>query len=542
MIFQKLNNLISIIQIYNSKPSFFQKKVLDDVTVLKSLVEELDRVKEKETITQITNNFLFGYEFQRLNQEFDLLKAIKTPNKNPEQKIVINIELKKSCKEKKAIKKQLRNHQFYFNRVGIEYRNMYLFGYCEDKKQCFEYVEISDGEYELVEISIKRLYKVLYKFRTYKYFDIDEIFKVDNILISPLNNWKDFVNKNYLLTESQRQLRDDVLTKDKKIIRVTGAAGSGKTLVLYDIVRKLVDNGKEVVVIPCHTKIEAHSKLAKHIHFNSIGVGSMDHKDKYSELSKAHYIFVDEAQRMSKKQINRLISKFDDGNLEKLIFFYDQLQWLKSGEKDISNFLKELEPDNSQDLQLKGSIRSNYFITLFAMNLLHSKGKYNPLMEKRKKFIFEDLKKYDVKSSNLVNIYYFDNYQNAREFMSRSVETMGSTPIYFTPSTNGIHGGPRVYYNNPINDEITDFSKNPHKYMGQEFDSVTVPIDSKFSYDDNGDLVVNELCNISDPVQMLYEMITRARNELNIVVINDLQLFEKLEQIKQTTERMFNKN
>ena len=112
--------------------------------------------------------------------------------------------------------------------------------------------------------------------------------------------------------------------------------------------------------------------------------------------------------------------------------------------------------------------------------------------------------------------------------MSNSAQTMGSTPIYFTPSTNGIHGGPRVYYDNPFDDEIVDSEKNPHKYMGQEFDSVTVPIDSKFSYDTNGDLVVNELCNISDPVQMLYEMVTRARRELNIVVIDNFPLFEKL--------------
>ena len=539
MEYRQLNNLVSITQLYKSKPSFFPKKILDDVTALKSLVEELAKVKGSKTVTKITNNFLFAYDFKRLNQEFDLLKAVKTPNKDPEQKIVINIELKKSYKEKKAIKKQLKNHQFYFNRAGIDYKDMYLFGYCEDTNQCFEYVETSGGEYELEEISIKQLYQVLYKFRTYKYFDIDEIFRVENILISPLNNWKEFVDKNYLLTEAQRQLRDDVLTINKKIIRVTGSAGSGKTLVLYDTVRKLAEKGKEVIVIPCHTKIDAHSKLAKYIHFNSIGVGSMNHKDRCSELSKANYIFVDEAQRMSKKQINTLISKFNDGNLEKLIFFYDQLQWLKSGEEDISDYLEKIDPQNSQHFQLKGSIRSNYFITLFAMNLLHSKGKYDPIMDKRKKFIFEDLKKYNVKPTNSVNIYYFDNYIDAREFMSRTAETMGSTPIYFTPSTNGIHDGSRKYYDNPINDKITDFSKNPHKYMGQEFDSVTVPIDSKFSYDSDGNLIVKELCNISEPVQMLYEMVTRARNELNIVVIDNLPLFEKLQQIKRDTEKLF---
>ena len=75
--------------------------------------------------------------------------------------------------------------------------------------------------------------------------------------------------------------------------------------------------------------------------------------------------------------------------------------------------------------------------------------------------------------------------------------------------------------------------------MGQEFDSVTVPINSIFTYNKDGDLVVNTLCNISNPVQMLYEMVSRARNELNIVVIDDLDLFIKLNEIKNETQSMF---
>lgn len=415
---------------------------------------------------------------------------------------------------------------------------MYLFGYCEDKKQFFEYKVKSDGVEQFSEISSSRVFEVLKKFYTYKYFDIDTTFKVDNILISPLNDWKDFVDENYLLTENQEQIKSQILTeKEKKILRVTGSAGSGKTLVLYDVVRTLAQEGKNIVVIPCHTKNEAHSKLAEYLKFEAIGVGSMNHRN--TDLSQANYIFVDEAQRMSKKQIDRIVSEFQHGNLEKVIFFYDELQWLKSGERYTSDYLKTVERHNSMDLQLKGSIRSNYFLTLFSMNLLHSTGNYSSIMRKRSKFIFDDFKKYNVKVENLVNIYYFDNYQNARVFMSNSAQTMGSTPIYFTPSTNGIHGGPRVYYDNPFDDEIVDSEKNPHKYMGQEFDSVTVPIDSKFSYDTNGDLVVNELCNISDPVQMLYEMVTRARRELNIVVIDNFPLFEKLEQIKSDTEKTF---
>lgn len=108
MEYRQLNNLVSITQLYKSKPSFFPNKILDDVTALKSLVEELAKVKGSKTVTKITNNFLFAYDFKRLNQEFDLLKAVKTPNKDPEQKIVINIELKKVIKKRKQSKNNLK--------------------------------------------------------------------------------------------------------------------------------------------------------------------------------------------------------------------------------------------------------------------------------------------------------------------------------------------------------------------------------------------------------------------------------------------------
>lgn len=84
------------------------------------------------------------------------------------------------------------------------------------------------------------------------------------------------------------------------------------------------------------------------------------------------------------------------------------------------------------------------------MNLLYSKDKNKndnykdtivELIKKRKNFLFRDLKKNNVKSTNSVNIYYFDNHQSAREFMSTTPETLGSTPLYFTPSKNGIHDG-----------------------------------------------------------------------------------------------------
>lgn len=215
MINTKFNNLVSIVKQYDAAPSRF-RDIKDDVTALKSLLEKLSKDYGEEEITKVTNNFLFGYEFERINQEFDLLKGVETPYVDLKQNFIINIELKKSINKSKHLKRQLRTHRFYFNRVGIEDSNMYLFGYCEDEQQLFEYKVESNGTEQFNEISSERVFEVLKKFYTYKYFDINTNFKIDNILISPLNDWKDFVDENYLLTASQEQLKDQIISEKEK--------------------------------------------------------------------------------------------------------------------------------------------------------------------------------------------------------------------------------------------------------------------------------------------------------------------------------------
>ena len=94
----KMNNLISIVKQYDVAPNRFHS-IKDDITALKSMVEELSNNYGEKKITQVTNNFLFGYEFERINQEFDLLKAVETPYVESKQNFIINIELKKVLKK-----------------------------------------------------------------------------------------------------------------------------------------------------------------------------------------------------------------------------------------------------------------------------------------------------------------------------------------------------------------------------------------------------------------------------------------------------------
>ena len=41
--------------------------------------------------------------------------------------------------------------------------------------------------------------------------DLDDVFKIGNILVSPLNNPLDFIDGKYLLTENQENIKNEII-------------------------------------------------------------------------------------------------------------------------------------------------------------------------------------------------------------------------------------------------------------------------------------------------------------------------------------------
>lgn len=56
------------------------------------------------------------------------------------------------------------------------------------------------------------------------------------------------------------------------------------------------------------------------------------------------------------------------------------------------------------------------------------------------------------------------------------------------------------------------------KVVGQEYDNVVAVLDQYFFYDENGKL--NTRAYYYDATKMLFQMVTRARKKLNIIIIN----------------------
>ena len=65
-----------------------------------------------------------------------------------------------------------------------------------------------------------------------------------------------------------------------------------------------------------------------------------------------------------------------------------------------------------------------------------------------------------------------------------------------------------------------------HAVIGQEFEKVAAVIDEHFGYDDDGKLV-NAAPGWYSLPQMLFQILTRTREELYIVIINNVVMLSR---------------
>lgn len=97
--------------------------------------------------------------------------------------------------------------------------------------------------------------------------NIERLFRAKDYLISPINKPQLFVEGNYYLTGQQEEIKNKIINGinngEHKIWGIQGSAGTGKTLLLYDIAKTL---GQIMRVCVIHSGILSQ----EHIELNSI--------------------------------------------------------------------------------------------------------------------------------------------------------------------------------------------------------------------------------------------------------------------------------
>ncbi|QEA58550.1 hypothetical protein FGL74_01925 [Leuconostoc koreense] len=286
------------------------ERYLNDLGVLQIRERELEgieRLVRHFMDEQVAlNHFYIGYSMPKISKEFDLLAFDKKQR-------VVNIELKSQADyDQEKIKKQLVNNKYYLSQVAKEVKS---FTYNSDSDIIYTLTETD--ELSITNISSTHLfltsafYRIIATFDSADIGNLDNLFKVNLYLVSPFRETHDFLAGNYLLTQQQQALQNNMLTINKSGFYVVNVpSGNAKSLMLYDTVKKI--NRKNTVLIVHVGKLNAaQSSLRRNYDWKIIPIRQFMKKIKSKKLQKFDFIFIDEVQNLSIKDMNTLVNYFE---------------------------------------------------------------------------------------------------------------------------------------------------------------------------------------------------------------------------------------
>lgn len=441
------------------------------------------------------DGFFVSYTIAQIGKELDLLRF--------GDEYILNIEVKSELKiaqKELKILKQMRENHYYLKFLGKPIR---IFTYVENDG----FYQYDDAQDNVVKIQAQILANSM-KMQTVDYaIDPDKEFIPSNYLISPFNSTEQFIAGEYFLTSAQQKIKDEIRSElavcPFMFFCISANAGTGKTLLMYDIAKERIAEGKKVKIVHCGLLNNGHQKLQADYGWDIVSIRAIPNNKDYVDLNGYDYVFVDESQRIRGAQLQALTQKAIEKKVP-MIFSFDTKQYLRSGETlNLSDYLIEAYPRiPTATKKLTNKIRTNKAMASFITNLMNI-GKSN-----------------DNLNYNCVTVEYIDNYDVLKPYIA-FLETKGWTPITYTTSQHNVDPYDKV-------SEICE--KNAHAVIGQEFSKVVFVMDENFQYADDGKLLVRH--SYYSAKGMLYQIVTRVVDELKIIVFNNPELYIKLLQIK----------
>ena len=479
----KKDSSIKFIQLYNSKIK------ISDLIALEKLVLEVLNI-DKAIPIYFLNNFYIDYTIPQIGKEFDLLRF--TSNS------ILNIELK--LEKTTKIEKQLLQNKYYLKFLD---KKLYLFTYIAKENKIYKL----NNENRLIETSLKELITIIKKQYDENIIldNLDEYFKPSNYLISPFNKIKEFINGEYFLTKEQEQIEQELHEKLKtgnKHFLITGEAGSGKTLLAYHLAKSFQNEGLNVVIIQTGSLNSGHIKLKEDFSWNILPIKDWD---KILSVKSLDVIFIDEVQRANNKYQFSKIMEYIINNDVLLIMSGDKMQTLGANEG------WAIEQENIIQFNLTNKIRTNKELSNFIKVLLDLKRKHH----------------INISSKN-IDITYFDTISEAKQYIQSKSETYSY--ISYTPNL-----GRHTPYCKAHSLNFSTIGTS-HQVIGQEFENVIAIMDEHFYYNEENKLKAFKIKdNPYSTLKMFFQQITRAINKLEIVIISNIDLYNKIINI-------FNKN
>ncbi|AMY05857.1 AAA family ATPase [Staphylococcus condimenti] len=490
---RKLYNLKKFLNIYATKDiELINTYIESDYLPLKE--NEIEDLKSLISLLALSykdfEGFFLSYKVPYIGHEMDLLKVVDNA--------ILNIELK-SQSEFIKINKQQKHNYFYLKTLNkhvdiITYNNQEgkFYKYCQETE---ESIEISVGEVreKFCELSEEKFIS-----------DIDYLFKPSNFLISPFNDTDKFLKGQYYLTAEQEEIKKEIMNHQGTIAIIEGRPGTGKSLLLYDIARTL-KRDFNILMIHCALLNEGHEEMIE----KNWNIKSAHKNWVYDEVyyEGKDYIFIDESHRFYPGQLDHVLSIAIKKDI-KVITTIDPLQYLKDNENDFENLERLKSYTDTYYKKMGNKIRSNPEISSFIKSIFNLRNKHM--------FKYEN-----------ISIEYLSNRDDWISYL-QSLKKRGWTYLSFTKSKDEIS----YHKYCPTNSYF-----NTHRIIGQEFNKVAVILDEGFQYKNGylgyyGEYYYN-------PRQMLFQNLTRAREKIKIIIINNIDLYKNVNKI---ITKSFDKN
>jgi len=507
----RTQNLVSVYQgaLALEESSYETKKGFNTLKSheIRNLQSFCDAMRNCSCCISDFDGFYVGYSIKQIGKEFDLLSFRKGS--------MINIEIKGELSEDRKmekIQKQMRVNYYYLKFLNRELR---IFTYVENDG-FYEYMIKNDTVIKIRAETVAGCISGSNSDPVDYEADPDKEFIPSNYLISPFNSTEEFMKDEYFLTTDQqnikKQIQDKLLETSFTYFFISANAGTGKTLLTYDIAKDVIRSGKKVMIIHCGMLNDGHSSLICNYGWNIRSIRDFKGKEKTEIegiLKECSILLIDEAQRIREWQLNLIIQISKELKIP-IVFSYDVNQYLKETEKlDVKKYISEAYTDIALfQRTLTTKIRTNKEIASFITNLKQIGRSKDHL------------------NYECITIEYMD-FRSAQEYV-HFLRTIGWTPLTYTVSK----------YTPDHFNYLSNLGENAHSVIGQEFSKVVFVMDDNFKYSSSNKLMVRRVGSYYSVEGMLYQIVTRAINELKIIVIGNPELYAKLVEIKSMGESM----
>lgn len=452
---------------------------------LRALTENLLGCLPADDPLQYLDGFWFSYTIAHISKEFDLLKFSENGD------CILNIELKSEAIGEERIRAQLEQNRYYLSNIS---GSIYSFTFVMET--CTLY-QLNDRKY-LKECSFEDLAAVLRRpaFTSYIKEDLDRWFRSSDYLISPVASPERLLQGKYFLTNQQWEFRRTVLARinafresssdtapessgdsQVPVITVTGEAGTGKTLLLFDLALEL-SKKKKVLFLHGGPLRNGHRLIDSRLK----NVAVLSGTDPVSDPLPGDFscLLIDEANRLPGALLSSLLDSASEAGTP-CVLAYDRHSLLGSL-SPLQETETVLESRKTLSLEFSGNIRINRPVFSFLRALFHQKDRP------------------ENADYSCVDVLYAQN-RKEKKLLEDFYRSKGYQVIRTNPG-----------------------SSDTEDVIGEEYENVLVTLDRNYYYNESMHLCAKGKHSLLP----LYEGLSRTRERLCLLITGNEKLFSQI--------------